>query len=121
MHTHVKPNILHQPTKFYQIPGESDDEEEPVWNKVPMGGIQAPTSNTDPLMPSMATPEPEPELWKSNCMVNRGTRPDYWQLHNQSTWDQLMFTCEKEIQLVKTKQSMVANKNTKAGNIIPRH
>ena len=30
MHAHIKPNILHQPTKFYQIHGESDDEDKPA-------------------------------------------------------------------------------------------
>ena len=86
-----------------------------------MGGIQVPTPSVDPLTPSTATLEPEPELWWSNHIADWGTRPNYHQLHNQSMCDQAVFTCKKGIQLEKTKQSMVANKTTKPGHITPKH
>ena len=122
MCAHVKPNILHQDTKFYQKPGESDDEDEPVWNTViPTGSTEVPTPSADPLTPSTATLEPEPELRRSSRMADRGTRPDYQQLHNQLTWDRVMFTCEKVIRPKKAKQSMVAITTTKQGHITPRH
>ena len=51
---------------------------------------QAPTPNMETVAPSMATPKPGP--WQSSHVSNQGTRPNYKQLHNQSTWDRAMVT-----------------------------
>ena len=53
---------------------------------------QVPTPNTDMVVPSMATPNSGPQ--QSRHIANQGTRPDYQDLHIQSTWDHTMVTCE---------------------------